>query len=207
MISVAKQLSNAIGYLHAKDIIHGRISSKNVFLEGKVQLSLLDYAVGSPNTIYSSPQVLSKDMCEKGKSVQQHKGNAWSDDVFAFGTLLFELFSSRLPLYGESEEVIAAKIRAGSLPRALAELHCTDKLKKLIQRCWDYESSRRPTFGQMVSHFAPGACLLRRHSTSEPRLDQMVKVGAANSSGTTCGNTNNSNLDNGHHVESLGFVV
>ena len=56
-ISIAKQLCNALGYLHAKDIVHGRICSRNVFLESKVQLSLLDYAVGIQNTVYSSPQV------------------------------------------------------------------------------------------------------------------------------------------------------
>ncbi len=34
---VAKQVGNALGYLHAKGIVHGRISSRNVFLEKKVR--------------------------------------------------------------------------------------------------------------------------------------------------------------------------
>ncbi len=50
-------LSALSRYLHAKDIVHGRVSSRNVFLEKKVQLSLLDYAVGCANVVYSSPQV------------------------------------------------------------------------------------------------------------------------------------------------------
>ena len=105
-ICVAKQLSNAMGYLHAKDIVHGRISSRNVFLEGKIQLSLLDYAVGIPNTVYSSPMVLSE---KKSSSIFRGKDKA--DDVFAFGTLLFELFSAQLPFSGDGNDVIEAKIR------------------------------------------------------------------------------------------------
>ena len=108
-----------------------------------------------------------------------HKGDEQTDDVFAFGTLLFELFSGKLPLEGDSEDVVAAKIRAGSLPRSLLGLGCTERLKRLIQRCWDYEAGRRPTFAQMVPHFSPGSCLLRRHSTSEPRLDQVGGAGDA----------------------------
>jgi serine/threonine protein kinase len=175
-VSMAKQLANAMGYLHAKDIVHGRVSSRNVFLERKVQLSLLDYAVGAPNTVYCSPQVLSCQAPVDG--VEQYRGAHKADDVFAFGTLLFELFGSRLPLAGESEQVVAARIRSGTLPRCLSALPVAEKLKKLIQRCWDYESRRRPPFSQMVPHLTPGGCLLsRRHSTSESSgLDQAGKA-------------------------------
>ena len=57
-MAVCSGVAHAIGYLHAKNIVHGRISSKNVFLEPKVQLSLLDYAGDQSNIIYSSPQII-----------------------------------------------------------------------------------------------------------------------------------------------------
>ena len=53
--------------------------------------------------------------------------------------------------------MIAAKIRAGSLPRCLSsDYHhlIGERLKKLIQRCWSYEARARPTFQQMGPHFA-----------------------------------------------------
>ena len=56
-VSVARQLSNALGYLHSRGVAHGRLSAHNVFLESKVQLSLIDYAQGASNAVYSSPQV------------------------------------------------------------------------------------------------------------------------------------------------------
>ena len=54
------QIAHALGYLHAKDIVHGRLCSRNVFLESKVQLSVLDYSVGHSNVVYSSPQLLNQ---------------------------------------------------------------------------------------------------------------------------------------------------
>ncbi len=51
-----------------------------------------------------------------------YTGEAKSDDVFAFGTLLFELFSGRLPMAGAPPAVAAARIRAGAMPKALAAL-------------------------------------------------------------------------------------
>ena len=56
-VQVARQLANALGYIHSRGIVHGRLSSQNVFLENKVQLSLIDYAAGAANAVYSSPQV------------------------------------------------------------------------------------------------------------------------------------------------------
>ena len=35
-MSILMQTANALSYLHAKDIIHGRLSAQNIFLENKV---------------------------------------------------------------------------------------------------------------------------------------------------------------------------
>ena len=40
-MSILMQAANALSYLHAKDIIHGRLSAQNIFLENKVLSSSL----------------------------------------------------------------------------------------------------------------------------------------------------------------------
>ena len=108
-ISIAAGVAHALGYLHAKNIVHGRLCSRNVFLESKVQVSLLDYAAGRSNVIYSSPELIHShaDSCGPDAGAAPatsaaaastcYRGWCKADDVFAFGTLLFELFSGRLP--------------------------------------------------------------------------------------------------------------
>ena len=154
------QVANALGYLHSKDIIHGRICSRNIFLEPKVQLSLLDYAVGQPNIQYSSPQLLSQECCRPCKS----------DDIFAFGTLIFELFGGQWTTLNKDDFSAA-----GLMAKQLETFPCTEKLKRIIQSCWHYEPYGRTPIHQIIHHFQPGSCLVRRHSISEPRLDQIGK--------------------------------
>ena len=157
-MSIAYQVANALGYLHSKDIVHGRICSRNVFLEPKVQLSLLDYAVGQAHISYSSPQLLESPDYRPSKS----------DDIFAFGTLIFELFGGKCP-------VSEGEIRSGQISKYLESFPFTEKLKRIIGSCWNYEPYGRIPIHQLIHHFQPGSCLVRRHSTSEPRLDQLGK--------------------------------
>lgn len=163
-MSIANQVANALGYIHAKNITHGRLCSRNIFLEHKVQLSLLDYTIGQSNLVYSSPQLL-----------QDPEHPRKTDDVFAFGTLIFEIFSGRLPLDGSglTSEEIKKEIQNGNITKALVKFPCTEKLKQVIQACWQFEPSHRTSIAQLISNFQPGSCLVRRHSTSEPRLDQL----------------------------------
>jgi hypothetical protein len=144
-------------------------------MEHKIQLSLLDYAADASNVIYSSPKLLQQWTNGFEADPRPVRGRTSGDDVFAFGTLLFEIFSGRLPMAGESDVIVANRIRCGALPNQLRQLDCTDKLKRLIHRCWNHVEELRPRILHLVQHFQPGSCLLRRHSTSEPRLDQMAK--------------------------------
>ena len=89
-----RQTAEAFSYLHAKGISHGRLSAHNIFLEPKVKVSLLDYAPASLNLEYCSPEVVRLLDAISPYRVPLKSPEA---DVFAFGTLLFELFSGRLP--------------------------------------------------------------------------------------------------------------
>ena len=39
------QVSQAMSYLHSRGIVHGHLNSRNVFLEAKVKLSILDHSM------------------------------------------------------------------------------------------------------------------------------------------------------------------
>ena len=44
-IHTIRQISQAMGYLHAKGIVMGKLNSKNIYLEPKVKLCLMDYGM------------------------------------------------------------------------------------------------------------------------------------------------------------------
>ena len=49
-VNIARQVALAVGYLHARGVIVGKLDSRNVHLEPKVKLSLLDHGFTSDNT-------------------------------------------------------------------------------------------------------------------------------------------------------------
>ena len=131
-VEVARQLCNALGYAHSRGVVHGRLSAHNVFLESRVQLSLIDYAAGAANPAYSSPQVLQRRKMAPHHQQQQmaprnyRVGTDPSDDAFAFGTVLFETFAGKAPFADESDDgEVAARILSGRLPDAIQELDLT----------------------------------------------------------------------------------
>ena len=48
-VSIGRQVAQALGYLHAKSISARCLSSRNVYLEPKVKLSVLDHGIADTN--------------------------------------------------------------------------------------------------------------------------------------------------------------
>ena len=44
-MSIIRQVAQGMGYLHARGIVIRNLSSKNVYLEPKVKLSIMDYGM------------------------------------------------------------------------------------------------------------------------------------------------------------------
>ena len=49
-VNIARQVALAVGYLHARGVVVGKLDSRNVHLEPKVKISLLDHGLRSDNT-------------------------------------------------------------------------------------------------------------------------------------------------------------
>jgi len=49
-VSIGRQVALAVGYLHAKSIAARCLSSRNVYLEPKVKLTVLDHGIADTNS-------------------------------------------------------------------------------------------------------------------------------------------------------------
>ena len=97
------------------------------------------------------------------------------DDIFAFGTLIFEIFGGFLPFPGLPTSEICKEIQRGRIHDQLKNFPGkTEKLKRVIQACWIYQANQRIPLSRLAANFTPGNYLVRRHSTSEPQLDQIL---------------------------------
>jgi serine/threonine protein kinase len=120
------------------DIISMRlsVSSATALRTGGSDSALLEMTSNLGTTAWCAPELLSAaDRAKYSIKV----------DVYSFGMVLWEMAERRRPFdHLTSRFDIMDAIRAGNRPPFSAE--CPAALRALIQRCWQSEPSRRPTF-------------------------------------------------------------
>ncbi|XP_071537486.1 uncharacterized protein [Panulirus ornatus] len=184
-VNIARQVAQAMSYLHSRGIIHGRLNSRNVFLEAKIKLSLLDHSMAEacptgehtgclaqglltylPPEMMRTIQIVPPHVTVTASPTQQ-------SDVYMYGTLLYELFAEAPPFAMQHPHAVILQVGRRIQP-ATGDLQCTQNLKTLIDECWDSETAQRPVFPDILKTLQQTLSLHRAHSTSEPeRLNRM----------------------------------
>ena len=172
VLGPAGMLVDALAYVHAKGVVHRDIKASNVLFDGNGAPYLSDFGVSCAageigaggSLIAQSPQSLD------GKPASA------ADDIFALGSLLFELLAGRPPW---SSEDMAADIRH----EVAAPLQAADgsalpeEIAALVARMLDKDASKRPSANEVAAElrragFAPHTATIS--GGSAPRLDDEV---------------------------------
>ncbi|XP_050536227.1 kinase suppressor of Ras 2 [Daktulosphaira vitifoliae] len=162
---VAQQISQGMGYLHAKGIIHKDLRSKNIFLEnGKVIIT--DFGLFSVTRLcfrnrtqdglivppgwlcYLAPELV-RNLRVHQRPEEEDLPFSKASDVYAFGTVWYELLCGEWPFKSASPEVIIWNIGRGMKQR-LANLEASGDVKDILMTCWSFNPGKRPDFAQML---------------------------------------------------------
>ncbi|KAL2124231.1 hypothetical protein VTJ04DRAFT_596 [Mycothermus thermophilus] len=123
----ALQIASTMAFIHACGVIHGNLTLSNILLDAQLNArvanftgssmdgSTLPYEMSSPGYVYPGDR-----NCKKG-------------DVFAFGSLVFELLTGREPHQGLTRGEIWTKHRIGAFDQKATSL---GRLGGLILKCW-----------------------------------------------------------------------
>ncbi|XP_014664712.1 PREDICTED: kinase suppressor of Ras 1-like isoform X2 [Priapulus caudatus] len=179
-ITIARQIAQGMSYLHSRGIVLKRLSSKNIYLEPKVKLCVVDCAMmektieranyGSlpqGHITYFSPEIMCSLKVEP-PHVTSSGPYTMASDVYAFGTVLYELMHGEYPFRGSSPHCIVWQV-CHARRQAVSDLKTTPQIKQLIEHCWT-TMQHRPNFKSILRKLQHGvpAGMHRRHSTSQP---------------------------------------
>uniref|UniRef100_A0A673H9F1 non-specific serine/threonine protein kinase n=1 Tax=Sinocyclocheilus rhinocerous TaxID=307959 RepID=A0A673H9F1_9TELE len=161
---IAQEMVKGMGYLHAKGILHKDMKSKNVFYDnGKVVIT--DFGLFTISGVlqagsrrkdklripsgwlcHLAPELirqLSPDTAENQLPFSKQS------DVFAFGTIWYELHAREWPFKNQPAEVIIWQVGSGMKP-ILTQIGMGKEISDILLFCWAYEQEERPSFSKLV---------------------------------------------------------
>ncbi|CAL4097103.1 unnamed protein product, partial [Meganyctiphanes norvegica] len=166
-IMIAQQISQGMGYLHSRGIVHKDLKTKNIFLEnGKVVIT--DFGLFNVTQLCHDPRrsnwltippgwlcYLSPEIMRNLRVSRQHIGHTLPfttySDVYSFGTVWYELLCGEWPYRGLAPEAVIWQVGRGMKP-SLANLQASRDVKDILLSCWSYRPEDRPELSTMSSH-------------------------------------------------------
>ncbi|KAL1479640.1 hypothetical protein MTO96_051698 [Rhipicephalus appendiculatus] len=161
---IALQICQGMGYLHARGIVHKDLKTKNIFYEnGKVVIT--DFGLFSVTKLCQGnrkgdwltiPQgwlcYLAPEVVRCLRAGNQHDADdlpfATASDIYAFGTVWYELLCGEWPFRGQPSESIIWQVAKG-IKQSLANIQASQDIKDFLMVCWSYKPQDRPAFAKL----------------------------------------------------------
>ena len=124
-----RQLASALALVHSLGVVHGDLGLHNLLLTDKGDIVLCDFAGSGIDgrQTYVAHSMRYSDPCRRLEDVtQQH-------DVFALGSLMYELVRGELLFEGLEDEEIYNRLERKEVPD-ISELPMP--LRGVIEKCW-----------------------------------------------------------------------
>lgn len=153
--TLAARLADALGYLHGRGIAHGDLKPSNVLIGTGGHPYLIDFNLaacrdGFPFRCGGTLPYMSPERLRFTLGVSTDPGPPVAVDVFAFGVVLFESLTGRLPfvpINSDNPTVVAADLlrqHAAAPARAAAQPGIPPALARIIDCCLAQDLSGRP---------------------------------------------------------------
>ncbi|XP_064882151.1 kinase suppressor of Ras 2-like [Oncorhynchus nerka] len=161
---IAQEMVKGMGYLHAKGILHKDMKSKNVFYDnGKVVIT--DFGLFTISGVLQAGsrredklRIPSGWLCHLAPEIVSQLSPETEEDklpfskqsdVFAFGTIWYELHAREWPYKNQPAEVIIWQVGSGLKPN-LTQIGMGKEISDILLFCWAFEQEERPSFSKLV---------------------------------------------------------
>lgn len=159
LIDIARQTSQGLDYLHAKQIIHRDLKSNNIFLHDDSTVKIGDFGLATVKTRWSGNEKMRQPtgsilwMAPEVIRMQEPDPYTFYCDVYSFGVVIYELITGQLPYPHISQrDQILFMVGCGILrpDPSNARKDTPKHFKQLSVRCCQFNKDDRPLFPQIL---------------------------------------------------------
>ncbi|KDQ07887.1 hypothetical protein BOTBODRAFT_38446 [Botryobasidium botryosum FD-172 SS1] len=159
------QVASGLEYLHTfqPPVIHGDLRGPNILISQSGDVRIADFGLSElkADEYYSTPWFCAGHPAWQAPELLRAETNeearrTAASDVFAFGRVMLEIFTMKVPFFYIHHRGIAKRVEAGELPNRPCD-HTTvargldDTMWSLMVDCWDAIPSQRPSAIDLVS--------------------------------------------------------
>ena len=145
---IIKQLMSTIQYIHSRGYVHRDLKTQNMLLDKNLDLKLCDFGLTKKNNeLNSGSGQYAGTPCYMAPELFDKKFYDEKIDIFAFGTIVWEIYTQKIPYSNCDVSEIRQKVTKGD------ELQCSssvpNEIAELIRKCRKVNPSERPTMEQI----------------------------------------------------------
>lgn len=147
-------IASGMSYLHEHDIIHRDLKPDNILLDDFLFPKIADFGLSkisnqneskSSTTTFGSIKGTPKYMSPE---IWRNAEYSKASDVYAFSLILYEVITNEQPFNDFNFFEICLKVIQSYRPKFPKEI--PESYKNLIEKCWDQDPQKRPTFIEIL---------------------------------------------------------
>ena len=145
---ITKQLVHTMAYIHSRGYVHRDLKTQNILLDKNLDMKLCDFGLTKlKSELNSGSGQFAGTPCYMAPELFDRKFYDDKVDVFAFGTVVWEIYTQKIPYFNCEALEIKQKVTKGE------ELICSSIVPKqiasLIEKCRRVKPSERPSFSDI----------------------------------------------------------
>ncbi|KAF9789158.1 kinase-like domain-containing protein [Thelephora terrestris] len=159
LISLLLGVAKGLGYLHSCKLIHGDLKGANILVDAVGNPRIVDFGLATIARDSKSLETTNDHQATTlrftaPELLQARAPHSNESDIFAFGMVVIEVFTGKVPFSKFISYAAMANIMNGVRPERPLHPGLTDDLWTLTRKCWEENPQDRPQIDSVVTHLS-----------------------------------------------------